>query len=72
MDTEGKPTLQQVMVVTNAEVYDAAKELRQHKTRIKEEEQQKFIKDKELLLCLILGQVDSAIKQQLNSLPEYA
>ena len=39
---------------------------------MKEEEQQKFIKDKELLIGLILGKLDPTIKQQLNSLPEYA
>ena len=38
LGTDSKPMLQQVMVVTNAEAYDAAKELQKNKTRIKEEE----------------------------------
>ena len=59
------------MFVTNTEAYEIAKELRKHKTRMKEDKQQKFFKDKVLLLGLILGQADPTIKQQLNSLPEY-
>ena len=70
LDVEGKSLLdrarnqilQQVMVITNAEAYEEVKELWKHKTRIKKEEQQKFISDKRLLLGLILGLVDPKIK----------
>ena len=70
-DRNGNEVLSQVMVVTNAEDYEIAKELQKQKTIIKEDERQKFVKDKELLLGIILGQVDPAIKQHLNNLPEY-
>ena len=71
LDNDWNPVVEQVMVVTNAAAYEVAKELQKHKTRKKEDERQKFIDDKKLLLCLLLRQVNPTIKQQLNSLPEY-
>ena len=59
-DSNGNEVLSQVMVVTNAEAYGIV-EFQKQKTRIKEDKRQKFVKDKEQLHGIILGQVDPSV-----------
>ena len=71
VDVNWNAVLTEIQTITNASKFETSKELRKHRTRKKEEERQKFIQDKLFLHGIIMGQVDSSVKQQLNTLDKY-
>ena len=70
VDVDGNPVVTEIQTITDTSAYETAKELQKHRTRKKKYDRQKFIQNKLLIHRIIMGQVDTSFKQQLNTLDE--